>query len=358
MKILYGITKSGFGGAQRYVFELATETKKRGHEVAVLCGGQGILKEKLKKEEVRIIPLWEMGRDIDVRKDILSFFKIFKILRQERPDVFHINSSKMGGIGSFTARLAGVKKIIFTSHGWAFNEPRPGWHKMLIKVLVWFTILLSHKTICVSKKTREDVVRWPFIRNKLPVIYNGIQKFELVQRENRIFTVGTLGELHRIKGLDILLEAWVKFVDKREARLVIVNDGEEKENLQNMAKKLDISGSIEFRGFVDNARSLLSTFDVFCQPSRSEAMPYAPLEAGLAGLPVIATSVGGVPEIIENGISGILIPPEDSETLLSSLILLYENPDLRERLGLALKETVEKNFPLENMVNKTLQIYL
>ncbi len=358
MKILYGITKSNFGGAQRYVFDLATEAKKKGHDVAVLSGGKGVLVEKLMAEKIRVIPITEMRRDIYIGEEIESFFKILKVLRNERPDVSHINSSKMGGLGALAGRLTGVKKIIFTAHGWAFNEPRPVWQKVFIKFFVWLTILLSHKTICVSEKTKGDVEGWPFIKNKLVVIYNGILSFDLTQREDKIFTVGTISELHRIKGLDILLKAWSKFIKKHTAMLVIVGEGEEKQNLENMAKKLGISDSVTFKGFVDNARSLLSGFDIFCIPSRSEAMPYVLLEAGFVGLPVIATPVGGIPEIIENGINGILIPCEDAETLFSSLILLAEDENLRKRLGAHLKASIQENFLFEKMVEKTFNLYL
>src|SRR3989344_4108720 len=314
MKILYGITKSNFGGAQRYVFELATEAKKRKHDVAVLCGQKGKLAEKLKEKNIKVIALKNLERDISLMKEVKSFVEIMKVLKKERPDVFHINSSKMGGLGGLAGRLA-------------------------------------------------------FIKNKLQVIKNGIREFELLPRiEARqklvsgispdTLLVGTTSELHKIKGLDVLLIAWSKFIKGRGAKLIIMNNGEEKDNLQNMAKELGISDSVIFKGFIDNARSFLSGFDIFCMPSRSEAMPYAPLEAGFAGLPVIATAVGGIPEVIENGVSGILIPTENTEILLSSLVLLKDNPSLRERLGTNLKASIQEDFSSEQMIAKTFQLYL
>lgn len=358
MKILYGITKSNFGGAQRYVYDFATEMRKRGHEVAVLCGQEGKLVDKLQKDNIRVITLKNLERDISIIKEIKSFLNIASVLKSERPDVFHINSSKMGGLGSLAGRLTGVRKVIFTSHGWTFNEPRPWWQKILIKFFTWITILCAHKTICVSEKTKKDVASWPFIKNKLEVIYNGIEPFELLPREDKIFTIGAISELHKIKGLDILLIAWSKFIKNRSAKLVIIGEGEERENLENMTNILGISDSVEFGGFINNARSMLSSFDIFCMPSRSEALPYSLLEAGLAGLPVITTSVGGIPEIVESGISGALIPPEDSESLLSSLMLFYDNPRVRDRLGASLKKTVEEKFSLEKTVKETEKVYL
>jgi glycosyltransferase involved in cell wall biosynthesis len=358
MKILYGITKSNFGGAQRYVFELAVEAKKHGHNSTVLMGGTGPLAAKLQKNEVRVIALDTMQRDISIIKEIKSFFQIIRILRSEKPDVFHINSSKMGGLGALAGRLSGVKKIIFTSHGWAFNEPRPFWQKFIIKFFVWLTLLLSHKTICVSEETRNQILNLPLIKNKLIVIHNGIKDFPLLpSKPKKVLIVGVVAELHKIKGLDVLLRSWSKFVEKHEARLFIIGAGEEMERLTRLAQELEISDSIEFKGYVEDARSYLLDFDILVLPSRSENLPYTLLEAGLAGLPVIASSVGGIPEIIESGISGVLVPPEDEEVLFSSLILLSEDANLRKRLGIALKSSVQEKFSFDKMAQQTFATY-
>ncbi|MBI2086855.1 MAG: glycosyltransferase [Candidatus Zambryskibacteria bacterium] len=171
--------------------------------------------------------------------------------------------------------------------------------------------------------------------------------------------IGTVAELHKVKGLDILLYAWARFIAKYpNAELQILGDGEERGNLKALAKTLDISGSVKFPGYVNNVKEYLSTFDIFCLPSRSEALPYSLLEAGAAGLPVVATKVGGIPEVIENGINGALVEPENSEELFSTLLLFAESKDLRKRLGTNLKETVLKNFPVKKMVEETLRVYL
>src|SRR3990167_8468714 len=146
MKILYGITKSNFGGAQRYVFDLATVMKKQGHDIAVLCGGDGPLVQKLKAENIRVITIPGFGRDIDLLNDASRLLSIIKTVQHEKPDIFHINSAKMGGLGTLAGRLAGIKKIIFTAHAWAWNEPRPWWQKILIKFFTWVTILSAHQT--------------------------------------------------------------------------------------------------------------------------------------------------------------------------------------------------------------------
>lgn len=367
MKIIYGITKSNFGGAQRYVFDLAAEAKKAGHDVAVICGGEGVLVDKLKTEGIRVIPLPNMQRDISIADEFQSFYFIFKTLREEKPDVFHTNSSKMGGLGNMAALMAGVKRIIFTAHGWAFNEPRPWWQKAVIKIFVWLTIFLSDKTVCVSEKTKKDAESFPFIQSRLRIIHNGIENFETLERDSarkalgihdsNTFVIGTLSELHPVKGLNVLLAAWERFLQKNDGLLVMVGDGDIREALEDYADELGIREKIIFKGYLDNAKAYLNAFDVFCLPSRSEAMPYTLLEAGMAEKAVIASRVGGIPEVIENGVNGALVPPEDSETLFSTLLLLSEDEALRNRLGAALKQTVSDKFSLEKMVQKTFSLY-
>ncbi|MDO8565325.1 MAG: glycosyltransferase [bacterium] len=171
--------------------------------------------------------------------------------------------------------------------------------------------------------------------------------------------IGAVAELHKVKGLDVLLYAWARFIAKYpNAELRILGNGEEKENLKELADTLEINESVKFLGYVNNVKEYLDTFDIFCLPSRSEALPYSLLETGAVGLPVIATRVGGIPEIIETGVNGILIEPGNPEELFSSFLLLSQDAGLRKRLGEALKETVLKNFSIKKMVEETLKAYL
>jgi glycosyltransferase involved in cell wall biosynthesis len=367
MKVIIGITKSNWGGAQRYVFDLATGARNAGFDVAVLCGGNGPLVQKLKEENIRVISIPGFGRDISWFKDFLGLCFIFKTIWKEKPDVFHINSAKMGGAGIFSGRILGVPRIIFTSHGYEFNESRPEWQKVLIKFLNWAIIFFAHKTICVSENTKRQVENWPFIRNRLFVVHNGLSGFEMrtgeearqaLSLQNDILLVGTMAELHKIKGLDVIfIIALKKFIDKYNARIVVFGAGEEKHNLEELAQEINIAGSVEFKGFVDNARSLIKAFDIFIMPSRSENLPYAILEAGFAGLPVVATSVGGIPEIIESEKNGLLVPKENSEALLSALTRLADDTALREKLGVNLRQTILSKFSLEKMLRETLALY-
>lgn len=369
MRILYGITKSNFGGAQRYVYDLALEAQKQGHKVGLVVGGQGVLIDRLKEHGVEIFPIEGLGRDVALVADIQAGFFICEAIAKFKPDVFHINSSKMGGIGAVAGRIMQVPHIIFTGHGWAFNEVwRPSWQRVVIKFFVWLSVMLNHKTICVSEKTKRDIAGMPFTKNKLVVIHNAIQPFDLRAREDarqklvpgisaETLLVGSTGELHKVKGLDVLLHSWKEVKKSRNAKLVLMGIGDQEENLKHLAEDLGISDSIIFTGFVENARHLLPALDIFVMPSRSENLPYGILEAGVAGLPVVATAVGGIPEIIDSGKNGILVFRDDTESLTSALDKLADDARLRENLGENLKNTVRTKFALKEMVSKTLEVY-
>lgn len=357
MKVLLAITKSNFGGAQRYVFEVAKGAKRAGHEVVVLCGKEGPLVEKLRAEGIRTISLPHLGRDVSVVSDARSFFELYKILKTEKPDVLHLNSSKMGGMGAVAGRLAKVPKIIFTLHGFPWREQRPWWQKGVIKVGIWGIILLSHKTICVSEDGKRAMSWWPFVKNKLVVIHNGLETFPLGPRRENIFTVGTLSELHHTKGLDILLRGFAEVFKDKPARLIVIGEGEKKKELKDLAQDLGIMNQTYFSGFVPEAREQLSNFDIFTLTSRTEGLPYVLLEAGIASLPVVASRVGGIPEVIKNDETGLLFKKEKVEELAQALEKLFKDPVLRRKLGGNLHDFVLKNFSQQEMLEKTLSLY-
>lgn len=366
MRILYGITKSNMGGAQRYVLDLAMAAKAAGHEVAVLLGGKGPLLEKLEKEKIRVITLPSLERDVKIWKDFKSFFEMIQILRDEKPDVFHINSTKMGAMGTLAGRLVGTRKIIFTAHGWAFNEARHWAQKLLIEELAWLTIVFSHKTICVSERLKYDIDSKPFVENKLVVIHNGLDKFNLLPRATArqkllpdmvpdTFLVGSLAELHHTKGFDIALRA----VNKTPSRVhfAILGTGQSQKELRELATTLGIKDRVHFLGYIEDARQYLKAFDILTLTSRTEGLPYMILEAGLASLPVVATNVGGIPEVIKDKENGFLFPTEDHKMLATLLNKLIESPEERKKLGDGLHKTVTSHFSKEEMLRETFSLY-
>jgi len=372
-KVLFVITKSNFGGAQKYVYDLATSMPKDKLDVTVALGGSGLLIHKLNEEGIRVLPIPSLARDVNTASDLSAFFELLSIFRNERPDVVHLNSAKAGGVGALAARLARVPKIIFTAHGWAFNEERSRLQHFIIKFFSWITVLLSHKTIAVSDAVKNDARNWPLIGNKIIVIKNGIKEPEFYTKDGAreklfaladtqltpdAFIIGTIAELHKSKGLQYAIEAFAKLAQKDEGmRYFILGGGDEKERLDGLVKHYGLQGRVFLVGFVEDAARFLMAFDVFILPSTTEALGLVLLEAGHAGLPVVASNVGGIPEIIEDGKTGILVQPRDSKGLAEAIKKIIDSPTMRTSLGTALHKKVLDDFLSEKALSITLALY-
>ena len=369
-KILFIITKSVWGGAQKYVFDLSANLPKDQFEPIVAGGGKGIMAEKIMSAGLPYLEIKSFQRDISFWKEIVSFFEILKILFKTKPDIVHVSSSKAGGTaGMAILTYLAIKKTarpfrmtppyaregekaspfsdnylavkpprggltaIFTVHGWAFLESRPKWQIFLIKLASKITCLFYDKIICVSRNDYNEALKNKIApARKMTVIHNGINPadYDFQERTEKEFVVGAIGEATKNKGHKYLIEASKNFPDI----------------------KLNIISNIP------NASKYLKNFDIFVLPSLKEGLPYVLLEAGLAGLPAIASNVGGIPEIIENEKEGLLVPPANPEELAVAIKKLIEDKTLCENLAKNLREKIKKEFSLEKMLRETISQYL
>lgn len=301
-KVTFVITKSNWGGAQRYVFDLATSLPKDQFEVSVAFGQDGLLAKKLQENAIKIYSIKALERDISLSSDVRSFWELLQLFKRERPDVVHLNSSKAAGIGALAARMAGVKKIVFTSHGWPFLEQRNFIARTLIYLLSWITALLSHTVIVVSNCDLQIAKKMPFVGYKSVRIYNGIRKDILESGDTirRAFTTkahitGTVGELTKNKNQASLIE---QAKNDPTMHIAIVGEGEERLHLEALIQKYNLEDRVKLFGFMP-ASEALRGFDTFALPSLKEGLPYVLLEAKAAGLPIVANRVGGVGEILD-----------------------------------------------------------
>lgn len=369
-KILYLITKSNFGGAQRYIFDLA-QALKNTDEVCVGAGGDGILFKKLKGVGIRTISIPFLERDVKIWNEPQAILEIIAILKKETPNIVHLNSSKIGLLGGIATRIYNLShtqkiKTIFTIHGFPFKEPRGIIWKTTIYIATWLSLLLCDENIVVSAQDKKTAENMFFVSYKTHLIENGITptiqitrdaaRIKLLGKNTNKITIGTIAELHPNKGLSYLLQA-LSYIKDESVQCVIVGDGEKREELKEYANSLHLSIPVIFTGFIDNASSYLSAFDIFILPSLKEGLPYAILEAGAAKLPVIASNVGGIPEIIENGISGTLVPPKDPKSLALAIELYLQDPHLAQEHAHNLQKRVTEKFNSQNMVEKTTALY-
>lgn len=374
-KILYSITKSDpWGGAQKYVYELATQVAKE-YDVVVALGGNGPLKHRLEEAGIRVRIIKAFQRDINIWKEFRAGVELFHILRGEHPDVVHLNSSKAGGLGAFIARCTRVPRIIFTAHGWAFMEPRGRLARWVIALFSWLTVWFTHITITVSEYHRAKAGWMVGVRHKLVAIHNGIEHLEYLDKtearrelaeyghipdglwQHKIW-IGTISELHRNKGLSYLLYA-VDIVRREYTNIlvVIISDGEERVHLEEITDRLNLRTHVFFTGYVTDAARYISALDIFTLTSLKEGLPYTILEAGSAGVPVVASGIDGIPEIITDMESGMLVKPRRPDEIAQALSYLISDPDKRATLGGALQQVVEKDFSQESMVSQTIRLY-
>lgn len=374
--ILYIITKSVWGGAAKYVFDLATNLADE-FEVAVAAGGKNKFYQEIKKANLPYYNIINFQRTINPFKDVFAFFEILSLLFQIKPEVIHVNSSKAGGIVGLAGwiykklyQILNTKyqiRTIFTAHGWAFNEERPRWQIWLIKAFSKLTAFFYDKIICVSEYDRQTALKNKVApANKLVVIHNGlnIKNLSFLSRQQAQqkllgktcpLAIGTIAEWTKNKGLIYLLRAAKKIKDPVE--LVLIGSGEnpDKEKILKFIKRSQLK-HVHLIEFIDQAASYLKAFDIFVLPSLKEGLPYTILEAMAAEVPIIATRVGGIPEMLKD--CDLLIPSKNPEIIQEKITQLINSPELVQEMTGKAKQRIEKEFSLDKMIKKTKKIYL
>ncbi len=297
-----------------------------------------------------------------------------------------MNSSKIGGIGAFIGRLTGVKNIVFTAHGWAFNENRSFISKLIIKLFHWLTMVLSHKTIAVSETLKNQVENWPFILNKIHVVHNGIENQALFSKVNaryelgkintvfdkiikanspkNMVIVGSVGELHHIKGYEYAIKGIYNIIlelkktdTNKNIIYAIFGEGETRVALEKMISEFKLENNVLLFGNIQNAFQYMRAFDIYLMPSLSEGLPYAILEAGIAQLPVIASAVGGIPEVIEDMKSGVLIQSKKSDEIQNALEFYIHHKKVQNDYAKSLNTRVLNDYSISKMIKGTIEVY-
>ena len=283
-KILFVITKSNWGGAQRYVFDLARSLPKKEWSVGVVLGGTGLpgagggkLEEELRHRDIRTLFVPSFMRDVSLLTEWRTFKHLSNLFATEQPDIVHLNSSKAGGLGAVSARLAGVPMIVFTVHGAPWQEDRGVLARGVIAVASWITFLFCHRVIVISQDAFERIRSLPFCGKKTRLVHNGIEPLEFLPKEAArealgIDTsqpvLGAVGELVWNKGYHVLLRA-VGVLKRRgiNVYVCIVGDGEERKFIETLVQEEDIEDRVHLAGFVQDAYKILKAFDIFVLPS-------------------------------------------------------------------------------------------
>src|SRR6185436_19508642 len=281
-------------------------------------------------------------------------------------DVLHCHQYSPFVYGRIAAMWNRRLRIVYTEHGRLSDAP-PSWKRRLVNPLL---SRFDGSIIAVSHELRDYMIESRFPRERVRVIHNGIEPALaaspldrrkarlLLGLDERAFVVTTVARLDPVKDLVTLLDAFA-IVRKRApgAQLVIVGDGPERQRLEARASHDDLAGSVRITGYRSDVRALLPAADVYASSSISEGVSITILEAMATGIPVVATAVGGTPEILSDGTGGILVPSRDPARMAAAIVLLAEDHRRRGALAAAARRRLETSFTLDRMVDDYARSY-
>lgn len=353
-----------FGGAEQYLLLLAEGLGALGHEPVFLIPAGAAWRARA-REGPWIVE--ECPRPYGVWLPLRMIW-LASALRRLRPDVLHINLPSTYA-ASFTAgalmgQVQGCR-VVTTEHLSMVGRSR---RRVLLKGI--FTRYVR-RIIAVSNATRRCLVSDHGVDDgKITVVLNGVdpKALQFASREearSRLgidgdgVAIGSIGELIARKGHSFLIDSMVELQSRLpdRVRLVIIGDGQARADLEAQVAEKGLGDNVKFAGRVERAGSLLKAFDIFAMPSLMEALPFALLEAMAAGVPAVATSVWGIPEVVVDGETGLLVPPADTPELTWAILRLLEDDDLRASMGAAAESVASEKFSLQAMASRTAEIY-
>ena len=373
-KILYLVTQGNWGGAQKYVFDLAVNL--RTYRVTVASGQESqLLSQKLEQANIKYYPVKHLVRKIQPLKDLLALIEIYRLMKREQPDIVHLNSSKAGVLGSIAAKLAGVKKVVFTMHGLVLNEPANPLKRSLYFLGEKLSSYFKDKIIAVSEADKRSAIRYRLKKaSDIAVIHNGLdfQNLEFLTREaareklapftqNELRNkkiIGTIADFYATKGLEFLIAAARAIIKKQKQVTFILmgRSGPEEKKIESLLKKANLESNFLLIKNLNNAAAYLKAFDLFVLPSVKEGFPYTILEAMAAGVPIIACRVGGIPEILTHEQTALLVAPKNALALQTAIQKCIHDEAFSRQIAAAAKD-LTKEFSLAKMIAQTRQIY-
>ncbi|MFH1231926.1 MAG: glycosyltransferase family 4 protein [Planctomycetota bacterium] len=385
IKLLYIITRLIKGGATNVVASLCNGLNPDLYEITLVCGkiekplGNTLHNNPSElNNKVKLVVLSDLIREIKPIKDILALIKLYRLIKNGNFDIVHTHTSKAGAIGRLAAKLAGVPFVIHSPHGHIFsgNIPNVPKNSFLLKCLLTlerFTALFTDKFITPTYiEKKEELALGIGHHNKFVVIPNGVElnRFEnqaidpIVKRKELGLTpdnkaICTVARLSEEKGIHYLIEALPLIIKEIPlVKLILVGEGPLRKIIEQKAKEKGVFSNVIFLDSSPDIAGILSASDIFVLPSLYEAFGLALVEAMIMRKPIIATRVGGIPEVIKDGWTGVLVSPADSNALAHNILSVLKNKSLQQSLGQSAYQYAKEHFDVEQMVNKTEELYL
>ncbi|MGH7961809.1 MAG: glycosyltransferase family 4 protein [Candidatus Binatia bacterium] len=370
-KIAHVITESlPFGGAQRNTLLTLQGLVGAGYEAELVCGTEGPMVQAMQEigAPAHLIP--ELVRPLAPFKDCQAFFRLCRLFRSRRYDIVHTHSVKAGLLGRLAAWWTGVPVVVHTLHGVPFEingDLRSRFYLVMERSLG----AITHCFVCVGEALRQEMLGWKIAPDaKLTTIYSGIDFSSYMPQRTILETkrelgledawpiVGCVGRLSEQKAQHDLVEAIAPLTGKYpHIKLLLVGNGELRPLVESKMQSLGLSRNVSLLGERDDIADLLNVFDLYAMSSRWEGVGRALTEAMYWGLPVVATSVNGVTELIRDHDTGLLVPPGDPQALAAAIDQVASDPELARRLGRNARQRAEELMNGRQMVLAIEELY-
>jgi glycosyltransferase involved in cell wall biosynthesis len=379
VKVVRVIARLNMGGPALHVSYLTAGLRDRGYDTTLVAGtlarGEDSMAFVAGGLGVDVVTIPELGREISPLRDLVATARLAGLIRRERPQILHTHTAKAGTVGRVAALLAGRARppiVVHTFHGHVlrgyFGPLRSRFFGALERRLARDSTAL----VAVSPQVRDDLVELGVARReKFAVVRLGIELDERIgsvdgRTETRRylgipderFAVGWVGRMTAVKRGEDVLEGFKLLRDRGvEATLCMVGDGPDRPQLERKAHELGIVRDTLFLGYQDDVAPLYAAFDALVLPSGNEGTPVSVIEALAAGRPVVATRVGGVPDVVRDGVDGFLVDGGATDELAERLARLAADPALRERLGTAGRARVVPRYAVDRLVDDVDRLY-
>ena len=356
-RLLFVVTLAETGGVASYSRALLPALAEP-FEVVVAAHGDGPLKDLAEGLGMRYVHLRHLRRPIHPLRDVLAVGEVLRLIRRHRPHIVHAHSSKAGIVGRLAAYRAGVPVRIFTVHGWSFAAytPPASW---LFGAADRLMCPSTSMIVCPADAVRTAGLRARTCRaDRSIVIPNAVDVAACRRARHSAHTarIVSVGRLAFPKTFSTLLRA-LAAVEPGMFRAAIAGDGPQRHELEGEIAALGLTNAVQLLGTRADVADVLADSDLFVLSSRSECLPMSVIEAMAAGLPVVASAVGGVPELVEQGRTGMLVPPDDPALLADAIARLIGDAGLRRRMGEAGRARAEALFDLDRFRRAHFDLY-
>lgn len=374
--VLHLITRMVHGGAQENTLATVAAIAGGGWRSTLVTGPadgpEGSLEPECHRRGVRMIHVPELVRELSPAQDVRALRRLVALIRAEQPQIVHTHTSKAGILGRIAARMARVPVVIHTPHGHVFHGYYGPLRSQLFRWIEWACAPLADRLIALTEQERQDHLRRGIGRpERFVVIPSGVDFAPIdAARTQRRATraalgiapdapvIGCVARLVPIKDHATLLAAFQRVAAAvPRAVLLLVGDGPLRGDLEARATALGIGDRVRFLGLRTDVPRLLAAMDLFALASLNEGMGRVLVEAMAMGLPVVATRVAGIVDVVRDGESGLLVPPQDPEGMAAAIVALLRDPGLRRQMGEAGRRGVVPGYSVETMVARLRALY-